>query len=658
MIYTSPHQLKLLIMKFVPTKFNDLALLTFVLLFLISCSKDSEIFEEAIAENIEENIQDSPRLVSKTIFLSPSNDAYLQQGQRFNEQIIRVEPGLRTSYLMFDLDQINGEIEDVELQFTITADSGDGTVKIHKGNGNNWTEESISAETAPTPSEEVGTLTKAFDVGTTEKVEVANSLLTEDKISFVVSQESGNDIALAAKENTSESGPQLKVTYLASETDSSEESNVDEEAEESPEEEEDSGKVDDLSLGDELKAFPSAIGFGKYATGGRGGEVIHVTSLADSGPGTLREALETSGTRTVVFDVGGNINLSSKLVIESNRGNLTIAGETAPDPGITVRGGGLDVHAANIIIRYISVRVDDNNASEDDAIRLRNWEDNGYIMDDIILDHVSMSHGSDENFSTRGVRDVTVQNCMITNANTSFSFLFGNRNYNFTFIGNYISHTSRRNIFVGYGKADETSEWINNIVYGYEGGMNMVYGNHLDVIGNVYKSFIDNTPNFASIEWNPNDVNNPNASITDGSFYIADNFQVNPHQYDLYNERALDYQSPSRVIQNSTISSWANSVDEIEQRVFGNTFPGNSLHQDEMDAKAIADYFDNQGQFEYLNVPSKESTSRSQNYDTDRDGMADAWEMAFFGNLSKTAQGNDYHSGYTNLEVFLHSLKQ
>ncbi|WP_157491618.1 Ig-like domain-containing protein [Maribacter thermophilus] len=411
----------------------------------------------------------------------------------------------------------------------------------------------------------------------------------------------------------------------------------------------------------ELLAFPGAQGFGKYTTGGRGGKVIHVTNLNDSGSGSLRYALEQKGARTVVFDVGGDIHLTGmQLNIGASNGDLTIAGETAPFPGITIRGdnissssygGVLNVLGSNIIIRYITVRENNNGRTKNDAIRLRN--DNG--MSNIILDHVTLGHSSDENLSIQGVSNVTIQNCMAQINYGSGNVIFGTYVYDASFVGNYLSHVGYRNVLLGYGEHDETIEFINNIIYGYEEGLYIAYGHNTDILGNIYKAFPDNTPNYASIQW----VQNLNKmSVSDGDLYLSDNHQLNSHQYSLYNNQAIDYQSNNRAVSNSTITTWATTTQDIEARVFGDKLPGNSLYQDSMDEQAISDYFNNTGNFNSLKVPNKESSARSDNYDTDKDGMADAWERAMFGDLSKTANGDEDGDGYTNLEAFLYSLVQ
>jgi hypothetical protein len=158
----------------------------------------------------------------------------------------------------------------------------------------------------------------------------------------------------------------------------------------------------------EVPAFPGAEGFGRFAVGGRGGAVLRVTTLADSGPGSLREAVERKGARTIIFDVGGTITLASPLKI--SRANITLAGQTAPGDGITLRGQQLIIAADDVIVRYIRVRLGDETGVQDDAVSVTRGRR-------IILDHVSASWSVDETLSAgsrysppeTGVYDLTVQ---------------------------------------------------------------------------------------------------------------------------------------------------------------------------------------------------------------------------------------------------------
>lgn len=155
-------------------------------------------------------------------------------------------------------------------------------------------------------------------------------------------------------------------------------------------------------------AFPGAEGFGRYAAGGRGGAVLRVTTLADSGPGSLRDAVEARGARTIIFDVGGTITLASPLKIA--RANITVAGQTAPGDGVTLRGQPLIIAADDVIVRYIRVRLGDETGVQDDAVNVTRGRR-------IILDHVSASWSVDETLSAgsrysppeSGVYDLTVQ---------------------------------------------------------------------------------------------------------------------------------------------------------------------------------------------------------------------------------------------------------
>ncbi|MBP7814645.1 MAG: pectate lyase [Phenylobacterium sp.] len=151
-------------------------------------------------------------------------------------------------------------------------------------------------------------------------------------------------------------------------------------------------------------AFPGAQGWAASTPGGRGGRIIRVTTLASEGPGSLREAVEAKGPRIVVFEVGGVIDLDRKT-LRISEPFLTIAGQTAPSPGITLIRGGMDVSAHDVVMQHIRVR-----PGEAGQPKKSGWDEDGFSTVsgayNIIVDHCTFTWATDENLSVSGLRFV------------------------------------------------------------------------------------------------------------------------------------------------------------------------------------------------------------------------------------------------------------
>ncbi|MBS1826302.1 MAG: Ig-like domain-containing protein [Acidobacteria bacterium] len=220
-------------------------------------------------------------------------------------------------------------------------------------------------------------------------------------------------------------------------------------------------------------AFPGAEGYGAYALGGRGGDVYHVTTLEDAGPGSLRQGIvSAAGPRTIVFDLSGTIRLRSRLNI--NRSNLTLAGQTAPGDGITIAGYGVLVtRASHVVIRYLRFRAGDENCPliQDDALGVD-------LSSDVILDHVSASWSIDETLSVTNSNRVTVQWALIAESLNRSCHLEGSHGYGtllrdfngnfdaYSFHNNLYAHHSNRNPRVG---DNVQLEFANNVIYNWGG---------------------------------------------------------------------------------------------------------------------------------------------------------------------------------------------
>jgi len=149
-------------------------------------------------------------------------------------------------------------------------------------------------------------------------------------------------------------------------------------------------------------AFPGAQGWAARTPGGRGGKILRVTTLKADGPGSLRAAIQTPGARIVVFEVGGAIDLD-RSVLDVREPFLTIAGQTAPSPGITLLRGGIDVRTHDVVIRHIRIRPGDAEVAH-----FGGWERDAFSTYegavDVIVDHCSLTWATDENLSASGKR--------------------------------------------------------------------------------------------------------------------------------------------------------------------------------------------------------------------------------------------------------------
>ncbi len=247
-----------------------------------------------------------------------------------------------------------------------------------------------------------------------------------------------------------------------------------------------------------VAVFPGAEGFGTETSAGRGGRVIKVTNLNDSGEGSLRAACQKHGARIVVFETSGTIALKSDITISSPY--LTISGQTAPSPGITLKGAGLLITSHDILVQHIRIRVGDDDVGpwpgNRDGLQILHRQ--AYR---VVADHLSVSWAVDENGSTWGAHDITVSNSIFSEALRnaihpegfhSMGFLVGDRTRKLSIIGNLLAHNDERQPLI---KAGSSVLCLNNLVYNPGGGGYVGVGidgekikepAYLSAVGNVF----------------------------------------------------------------------------------------------------------------------------------------------------------------------------
>ena len=439
-----------------------------------------------------------------------------------------------------------------------------------------------------------------------------------------------------------------------------------------------------------LPAFPGAEGFGKYTTGGRGGKVIYVTNLDDNtSPGSLRYAVNQTGARIVVFAVSGTIQLKSTLTIKN--ANITIAGQTAPGDGITLRDYSVVNDADNVIIRFIRFRMGDEARQENDAF----W---GRRHKDIIIDHCTMSWSTDECSSFYDNTNFTMQWCLMSESLRisvhdkgahGYGGIWGGKNASFhhNLLAN---HDSRNPRFCGSRYSNrpdlEMVDYRNNVIYNW--GSNSAYaaeGGSYNMVNNYYKAGLATSSSSRTriIQPYPDDGSNNQPKGTYGKFYISGNYMsaspantadnwlgVTPHSSFSTNAPGVtknDLKSDTEFpASNVTTHSAQNAYLKVLD------FVGASLVRDEVDIRIIHDVQTGTATFMTGGNGSVNGIIDTQSavggwpelktlpapVDSDNDGMPDVWEDAtgLKKNDPSDAQLTTVDGKYPNVEVYINSL--
>lgn len=406
-------------------------------------------------------------------------------------------------------------------------------------------------------------------------------------------------------------------------------------------------------------AFPGAGGYGKYTSGGRGGRVITVRNLNDSGPGSLREAIEQRGARIVVFAVDGTIELKSHLRI--NNDSITIAGQSAPGQGICLKDYPLIVNASNVIVRYLRVRVGDRHHLDSDGLG-----GGRYGQKNVILDHLSVSWSIDECLSIYKTENLTVQWCLVSHSlnksvHTKGSHGFGGiwGGYKATFHHNLLANHASRNPRFSSVDGTKMVDYRNNAIYNW--GFKSAYGGgrhgEINMVKNYYK------PGPASQHHRLLDI----AEDGTGKYYVAGNVMegdeaVTVDNWSAIGGKDLDAARVPAAFAYEPICE--EEPVEAYHRILKQV--GCSLHRDSYDLHVLRQVRRGEGRDGMngiINSPDEVGgwprlKAGKAPADSDGDGMPDKWERRHGLNPEDASDASGYtlSGGYTNVEMYLNSL--
>lgn len=440
-----------------------------------------------------------------------------------------------------------------------------------------------------------------------------------------------------------------------------------------------------------LPAFPGAEGFGAKSVGGRftGTRVIEVTNLNDSGTGSLRAAIDATGPRFVVFRIGGTITLNTALIVRNPY--ITIAGQTAPGGGITLRNnptntkGTFIVNTHDVIVRYIRSRpgkpsVSSNNV---DAFGIEgtsasaNPPFTGNPTYNVILDHCSASWANDENMETwYAVRDITIQWCIISEglmaANHSegphsMGILLGEKLTSVSVHHNLVAHNRRR-----YPEAKSRDngviDYVNNLAYNYGGGIATVEDGDGHVKLNYVGNYVKRGPSSSTSTYEMNYIPETydDGTVRGVSLYLKGN--IGPHRLSDTDPETNVLDATDKADSRLRILSAPNATEPITtttaQQAYeevlakaGARFP----HLDSVDQRIINDVKNGTGALindETVVGGWPVLAAGTPPVDTDHDGIPDSWESARGLNPDNAADAvtDRNGDGYLNIEEYINGL--
>lgn len=454
-------------------------------------------------------------------------------------------------------------------------------------------------------------------------------------------------------------------------------------------------------------AFPSAEGFGKYASGGRGGKVVEVTNLNDSGEGSLRWALTEAGKEnaTIVFrvsgiiDIGPNPQRKNERSIRAKLKNVTIAGQTAPGEGILLRGGKLNLGGSeNVIIRNIRSRL---GVREDiEGSKKERFIEGGAIgienARNIMIDHCCFGWSGEENVTMYDNHYTTMQWCIIHEGLHDAGHKKGVRGYGCqwggspaTFHHNLLAHNDSRSARINgasnpKGDKNVFLEYINNVNYNW-GRRNSCYGgeneagegssHECNFIGNYYKPGPAHPQDNVFIELSQarkgKQLTSPSIWYFDGNVMegvkAKDNWSLVSNQTPF----TIEQQKSGKRLQTTGYQDYLVKPESAKKAYRHVLDKAGTIHRDAVELRIVEDVRSGHPKYQGLsaNKPGiidspadadgwPQYASAQPVLDNDHDGMVDEWERANGLNPNDPEDRNKIISkiGYTALEVYLNSL--